>query len=357
MLVFRRRIKRVSEFSHARLAWRLSKRGVVKYSLRRRQSTGLFEPGVLDVTVDDIDLMAAHMPMWKNHYVALGQGPFRGRVRGFQTLSMQLGTAEYSQGFAIRGYTPGGTCTLLVYEFSAGPIVFCGRPIDPERESALSPSNEEFDMTYGGASSILSLSVTQGLFDRYAAAHWGSWETTDRLVFEDSRTRMDFIAFVRSVIDRATKDPVSVDAGRGLSLETEVLTALFQATKPGNAPAPLPRRHEIAREAHAYLMEHIDQPPTLAELCEAISVNERTLLGGFREAYGESPKAYLRNARLMKARRDLLRSGSRKTTVTEIAARWSFSHYGRFAADYRRLFGEPPSQTLVRSRRAMEITP
>jgi AraC-like DNA-binding protein len=32
--------------------------------------------------------------------------------------------------------------------------------------------------------------------------------------------------------------------------------------------------------------------------------------------------------------------------VNEIAARWGFDHAGNFAADYRRLFGELPSQTL-----------
>jgi AraC family transcriptional regulator, ethanolamine operon transcriptional activator len=312
---------------------------------------------MLDVTVDDIDLMAAYMTTWRHHYVALGHGPFRGRLHGFQTLLMQFGTAEYSQGFAIRGYTPAGTCTLRVYESSTRPIVYCGRPIDPERESAFSSSDAEYDMTYGGASSIVSLSVAQPLFDRYASAHWGDWEkTTDRLFFEDERTRTDFIALAHDVIDRTTKDPTALDDGRGPSIEADVLTAFFQAAKPGAAPSPLARRHEIAREAHAYLMEHIDRPPTLAEICAAISVNERTLLAGFLEAYGESPKAYLRNARLMNARRNLLRSGSQKTTVTEIAARWGFGHYGRFAADYRRLFGELPSQSLARSRRAAELT-
>jgi AraC family ethanolamine operon transcriptional activator len=319
--------------------------------LRRELNSGAFEPRVLDVTVDDIDLMAAYMTTWKHHYVALGDGPFRGRLHGFQTLFMQLGTAEYSQGFAIRGNTPAGTCTLRVYESSAGPIIFCGRQIAPERESAFSSSDAEYDMTYGGASSIVSLSVAQPLFDRYATAHWGDWEkTTDRLFFEDGRTRTDFIAFAHNVIDRTTKDPAALDGGRGRSIETNVLTAFFQAAKPGVAPSPLARRHEIAREAHAYLIDHIDRPPTLAELCEAISVNERTLLGGFLEAYGESPKAYLRNARLMNAHRDLVASGSQKTTVTEIAARWGFGHYGRFAADYRRLFGELPSYSLARSR-------
>ena len=34
------------------------------------------------------------------------------------------------------------------------------------------------------------------------------------------------------------------------------------------------------------------------------------------------------------------------TTVQEIAQRWGFWHTGEFAADYRRLFGELPSQTF-----------
>jgi AraC family ethanolamine operon transcriptional activator len=33
-------------------------------------------------------------------------------------------------------------------------------------------------------------------------------------------------------------------------------------------------------------------------------------------------------------------------SVREIARRWGFWHTGEFAADYRRLFGELPSETL-----------
>jgi AraC-like DNA-binding protein len=33
-------------------------------------------------------------------------------------------------------------------------------------------------------------------------------------------------------------------------------------------------------------------------------------------------------------------------SVATIAARWGFTHLGRFAIDYRRRFGSYPSQTL-----------
>jgi AraC-like DNA-binding protein len=33
-------------------------------------------------------------------------------------------------------------------------------------------------------------------------------------------------------------------------------------------------------------------------------------------------------------------------SVAEVAARWGFSHLGRFAAAYRKRYGESPSHTL-----------
>ena len=48
------------------------------------------------------------------------------------------------------------------------------------------------------------------------------------------------------------------------------------------------------------------------------------------------------------ARRDLLR-GDRGKSVADIANRWGLAHLGRFSTQYRRRYGEKPSQTLRRS--------
>ena len=49
--------------------------------------------------------------------------------------------------------------------------------------------------------------------------------------------------------------------------------------------------------------------------------------------------------RLEAAQRALLKA-KRHETVAEIAQRFGFSHLGRFSAQYRRLYGQLPSQTL-----------
>jgi TolB-like protein len=62
-----------------------------------------------------------------------------------------------------------------------------------------------------------------------------------------------------------------------------------------------------------------------------------------------SPLKCWRQLRLAAARSCLL-EGSNKTSITEVATRFGFSHFSRFAQDYRHHFGETPSSTLQRSR-------
>jgi AraC family ethanolamine operon transcriptional activator len=66
----------------------------------------------------------------------------------------------------------------------------------------------------------------------------------------------------------------------------------------------------------------------------------------FQEVRGLSPMAYFKASRLNAVRQELKAAAAGTTTVHEIAQRWGFRHTGGFAADYRRLFGELPSQTF-----------
>jgi len=61
-----------------------------------------------------------------------------------------------------------------------------------------------------------------------------------------------------------------------------------------------------------------------------------------------TPKQYLQATRLGCVRKELCRNGS-AVKITDVAAEWSFWHMGKFAADYRRQFGELPSETLRRA--------
>jgi transcriptional regulator GlxA family with amidase domain len=98
-----------------------------------------------------------------------------------------------------------------------------------------------------------------------------------------------------------------------------------------------------------YIQGHLSTPLTLAGIARASGISGRTLLKHFRDHMGTSPIRYMHTARLARVREALLRR-DRAESVTDIAMAWGFRHLGRFAVEYRRHFGESPSETRRRSR-------
>jgi AraC-like DNA-binding protein len=104
----------------------------------------------------------------------------------------------------------------------------------------------------------------------------------------------------------------------------------------------------ITRRFHAAIEQHLDRPLYIPELCVEIGVSERTLRVCCQEQLGMSPKRYLLMRRMRLARQALWANAPAETTVTEIATRYGFWQFGRFAGEYKQLFGELPSTTLAR---------
>jgi AraC family ethanolamine operon transcriptional activator len=118
----------------------------------------------------------------------------------------------------------------------------------------------------------------------------------------------------------------------------------------GRWPDPIPPRNRRLLEKAAAIVEtQGDSPIGLTELCAEAQVSERTLIHLFKRELGMTPKAYLKGHRLFRVHRELWRAAPAKTHVADVANSWGFWHMGQFAADYRKLFGELPSETLKRS--------
>ena len=86
--------------------------------------------------------------------------------------------------------------------------------------------------------------------------------------------------------------------------------------------------------------------PSLAELCGAAGVGQRWLHKSFVDVLGVSPYRYIRLARLSKARELLLAPEAKPAAVKRVSLSLGYRLSGRFAADYRSVFGENPSDTL-----------
>ncbi|HEY6432943.1 MAG TPA: helix-turn-helix domain-containing protein [Acetobacteraceae bacterium] len=118
------------------------------------------------------------------------------------------------------------------------------------------------------------------------------------------------------------------------------------ALEPESAlPTALP--HHVKR-ALTYLRANMAAKVTLAELATTCGISQRALLNQFGRFLGVSPIAHLRHMRLAAARAELQRSDG-IVSISEVASGCGFTHLARFAAEYRKAFGELPSATLRRT--------
>lgn len=111
------------------------------------------------------------------------------------------------------------------------------------------------------------------------------------------------------------------------------------------ASGPLPAG--LAR-AVGWLRGHLSDPVQLDLLAQVAGVRPRTLETHFKMFLGATPLGWVRRMRLARARQEFLRQGA-ETTVTDVALGAGFTQLGRFAAEYRKAFGELPSATLRRA--------
>lgn len=85
---------------------------------------------------------------------------------------------------------------------------------------------------------------------------------------------------------------------------------------------------------------------SMSELCDVAHVSERTVQNIFKRELSMSPKAYLKAQKIYQIHRLLWKADPINTQISHIASKFGIWHMGQFAADYRKLFGVLPSETL-----------
>ncbi|SOC88018.1 AraC-type DNA-binding protein [Curtobacterium sp. 314Chir4.1] len=117
-----------------------------------------------------------------------------------------------------------------------------------------------------------------------------------------------------------------------------------------NRGADVPVANRL-RDAVRYIEAHAADRPSVPEIAAACGLSQRGLQDVFARTLDSSPHRFLRDHRLDRVRRELLRADG-DDTVAVIAERWGFTNHGRLAVAYRDRFGEDPATTLRSARAA-----
>ncbi len=131
----------------------------------------------------------------------------------------------------------------------------------------------------------------------------------------------------------------------------EMLVLHLLSTTPHNhletifrsSPTLAPREYH---RACAYMEENLHEPLTLLDIAKAAGCSARSLSRAFQHAHDTTPMRHLTELRLQRVRA-LLQTHDHQwnMTIAQAAMHCGFSHLGEFHQQYRRRFGESPSQT------------
>jgi AraC family ethanolamine operon transcriptional activator len=175
----------------------------------------------------------------------------------------------------------------------------------------------------------------------FETSGWSSLQPPPEL-FETLARRM------RRLMVAGVDDPTTLPSPEGHLLEQECLRALVAVLHPTEsrnpADLPLSSRAVLVDRAEEFMRAHLRDAVGAIDLCASLGVSDRTVRQAFRERYGMGPIVYYKMLRLNAVRASL--KAAEPGMVATVARHYGFHHMGNFAADYRRAFGEWPSDTV-----------
>lgn len=158
-------------------------------------------------------------------------------------------------------------------------------------------------------------------------------------------------ALRRTLFRAMDTEQAPTSPGRAAELERALLRSMTDCLTASRFSAPRQSaRSEIVARSEDFVWRHAGENVTIAQLSAASGVSERSLRNAFYDVCDVGPKRYLRIRSLHQVRRALSQRAGEGASVTDVATHHGFFELGRFAGEYKALFGEAPSETLQKAK-------
>lgn len=303
-------------------------------------------PRVMQVRTQDFDEQASLLEGWHQHYVQLSSGHFEGSIVELLFDEITLFAESTSQALFQSGKLEGGMCAVGIPLRAIEAGTFCGETMRVGTAHIFSGANGfEF---YSPSRLVMGGIVAP----ESALPEWLKGKQSD------DRSRLkpvapEVLASAGELLSMAfalckQRPALLQSVNFRKQLRSGVLCCLMDILDDGEHPESAGmtphKRWNLVRQAREMLHEARDTALDIEQLCRELGVSRRTLQYSFQQQVGMNPVAYLRTQRLNGARQ-MLKQG---LNVTDAATAWGFWHFGHFSQEYKKLFGELPSDTLRR---------
>ena len=306
-------------------------------------------------TFSSVDQLAEETAGWDLDWRQLDRGPLDAPYVLIMSPDAFFTGFSFNRRFLQRGHSPPGRLTFGLLGESVGEIEWCRASAD-NRHLLIFNSGGDYESVsqpgFHGNTMSYSVDHLEGIAcDLELDVDFGRFRNVETVLEIDPTGASDLRHHLLR-IHRTTSAETSAIGPEWIrnELEYEIPARLLRlfATNSRQVSSPIDGfKVRAAQRARDYMENHAAEPPTIQQVSRTAGVSWRSLNYAFQELFGVTPKQYLQATRLDGARKELCRNEP-KSTVTDIANRWGFWHMGQFAADYKRQFGELPSETVRR---------
>jgi len=299
----------------------------------------------------DFDAFTHAAHAWDLDFVQLSKGSCATNMLQLGSGKCLLSNVKFNQLYAQAGSTPPGRWTFAIFAEQTPSIMWYDGEIPnntlivfkpgSEIDCVSKPGFENYTLSYTDAY-LNTICANLGLPEMRDIVNGTDSFSCHSVEFFDTRRQL------QQIVSALHHLPRSEDVLFAQILEDDLpeqILLLLSKSLPTKRCSTRRRNHALKRTKE-YLLQAPHKPITVSQLCKIAKVSMRTLQYAYLEHYGVTPKTYMKNLRLNNVRHELWKSNPNITRVNDISTIWGFWHMGQFAADYRNLFNELPSETL-----------
>jgi AraC family ethanolamine operon transcriptional activator len=306
---------------------------------------------LIDSHFNSVEEFVLKVDLWDIEFIQLDPGLVNARVFQLGLGEVMIGRYSFDRKFHQLGASPKGVRTFGIV--NPPGVSWCGRMAD-ENSILLFPTSGDYESLSDPGFSAVTISISEHRLNALSESiglptiekKFGSGEAVIRCepgLVQMLRSSIDSICNTVSGAPTLLGRP-SLYSELNHELPVQLLTALSIGREIPLATSK--RRMDAMRKAKEF-MEESKGDISIEDVCRVSGVSWRTLDYSFKEHIGLGPKKYLDAFRLNRAHQELYQSSAR-VKISDVANNWGYWHIGRFAGNYKRFFGELPSETVIR---------
>lgn len=297
----------------------------------------------------DIDEFACMLKNVDVENILMEKGRFKVNMTLIESPRVKISQFYINRKLIQRGGRATGYITFLIWDdkFSMN----WRNKILSKNQIAVLWNLEHYSLTEGGIQGfpisvdekyLIERLVSKGYPEMIAILKKVDSITVSEFLLQKLRLKIPWITQIKDLNIKEFNYLIEVE------LVDDLLNCLISTYENKVKPELLPQKFNNAID---YIHENLNEIVSVSQVSQFVNIPERTLRYNFEKKYNISPKDFIQKLRLNGVKKRL--SGNLKTpSIYKIASEYNFWHMGQFARDYKHLFGELPSETLKRSRKA-----